>query len=33
VCERSHGLQEADWVEIAEVNGVPSVYEFIAGGH
>jgi predicted peroxiredoxin len=32
VCVKTHGLQEAEWVENAEVKGAPSVYEFTAGG-
>jgi predicted peroxiredoxin len=32
VCVKTHGLQDAKWVENAEVKGAPSVYEFTAGG-
>ena len=32
VCVKTHGLQDAEWVENAEVKGAPSVYEFTAGG-
>jgi predicted peroxiredoxin len=32
VCVKTHGLQDADWVDNAEVKGAPSVYEFTAGG-
>ncbi|MBW3620527.1 MAG: DsrE family protein [Actinobacteria bacterium] len=32
VCVKTHGLQDATWVENAEVKGAPSVYEFAAGG-
>ncbi len=32
VCVKTRGLQDADWVEGAEVKGAPSVYEFAEGG-
>ena len=32
VCVTSRGLQEAIWVEGAEVKGAPSVYEFAGDG-
>jgi predicted peroxiredoxin len=32
VCVKTHGLQDAEWVENAEVKGAPSVYEFTEGG-
>ncbi len=32
VCVKTHGLEEAEWVETAEVKGAPAVYEFCEGG-
>lgn len=32
VCVKTSGLQDAQWVETAEVKGAPSVYEFAEGG-
>lgn len=32
VCVKTRGLQEATWVEGAEVKGAPALYEFTAGG-
>jgi predicted peroxiredoxin len=32
VCVKTHNLEDAEWVETAEVKGAPSVYEFTAGG-
>ena len=32
VCVKTRGLQEATWVQGAEVKGAPSVYEFAEGG-
>jgi predicted peroxiredoxin len=32
VCVKTHGLEDAEWVETAEVKGAPSVYEFTEGG-
>ncbi len=32
VCVKTRGLQDAQWVETAEVKGAPSVYEFAEGG-
>lgn len=32
VCVKTHGLEEAEWVETAEVQGAPAVYEFCEGG-
>ena len=32
VCVKTHGLEDADWVETAEVKGAPAVYEFCEGG-
>ena len=32
VCVKTHGLEDADWVEGAEVKGAPSMYEFAEGG-
>ena len=32
VCVKTRGLQDATWVENAEVKGAPSVYEFAEGG-
>ena len=32
VCVKTHGLEDAEWVETAEVKGAPSVYEFAEGG-
>jgi predicted peroxiredoxin len=32
VCVKTHNLQDAEWVETAEVKGAPSVYEFCEGG-
>ena len=32
VCVRTHNLEEATWVQGAEVKGAPSLYEFTEGG-
>jgi uncharacterized protein len=32
VCVKTHGLEDADWVETAEVKGAPALYEFTEGG-
>lgn len=32
VCVKSRGLENADWVQGAEVKGAPSLYEFTQGG-
>ena len=32
VCVKTRGLEDAEWVETAEVKGAPSVYEFAEGG-
>ena len=32
ICVKTHGLQEAEWVQNAEVKGAPSLFEFTAGG-
>lgn len=32
VCVKTHGLEDAEWVEGAEVKGAPSLYEFTEGG-
>ncbi|MGZ4677348.1 MAG: DsrE family protein [Acidimicrobiia bacterium] len=32
VCVKTRGLQGADWVPNTEVAGMPSVYEYTAGG-
>jgi uncharacterized protein len=32
VCVKTHGLDDAEWSEGAEVKGAPSVYEFTQGG-
>lgn len=32
VCVKTHGLEDAEWVETAEVKGAPAVYEFCEGG-
>jgi predicted peroxiredoxin len=32
VCVKTHGLEDAELVETAEVKGGPSVYEFAEGG-
>ncbi len=32
VCVKTRGLQDASWVENTEVAGMPSVYEYTAGG-
>ncbi len=32
VCVKTHGLENAEWVEGAEVKGAPSLYEFTEGG-
>jgi predicted peroxiredoxin len=32
VCVKTRGLEDAEWVETAEVKGAPSVYEFADGG-
>lgn len=32
VCVKTRGLQDATWVQGAEVKGAPSVYEFAEGG-
>jgi predicted peroxiredoxin len=32
VCVKTRGLEDASWVKGAEVKGVPSLYEFTAGG-
>jgi predicted peroxiredoxin len=32
VCVKTRGLQDAEWVANSEIKGMPSVYEFTAGG-
>jgi predicted peroxiredoxin len=32
VCVKTHHLEDADWVEGAEVKGAPALYEFTRGG-
>lgn len=32
VCVKTHGLEDAEFVETAEVKGAPAVYEFAEGG-
>jgi uncharacterized protein len=32
VCVKTHGLEDAEWVETADVKGAPAVYEFCEGG-
>src|SRR3954452_18762739 len=32
VCVKTHHLEEADWVQGAEVKGAPALYEFTQGG-
>jgi predicted peroxiredoxin len=32
VCVKTRGLQDAEWVANSEIQGMPSVYEFTAGG-
>jgi predicted peroxiredoxin len=32
VCVKTHGLEEADWCDGAEVKGAPALYEFTQGG-
>jgi predicted peroxiredoxin len=32
VCVKTHHLEDAEWVEGAEVKGAPAVYEFTQGG-
>jgi predicted peroxiredoxin len=32
VCVKTHGLENAEWTEGAEVKGAPSLYEFTQGG-
>ena len=32
VCVKTHHLEDADWVEGAEVKGAPALYEFTQGG-
>ena len=32
VCVKSRGLQDAEWVQGAEVKGAPSLFEFTQGG-
>ena len=32
VCVKTRGLENADWVQGAEVKGAPSLYEFTQGG-
>ena len=32
ICVKSRGLEEAEWVQGAEVKGVPSLLEFTQGG-
>ena len=32
VCVKSRGLENAEWVQGAEVKGAPSLYEFTQGG-
>ena len=32
ICVKTHGLQDAEWVQGAEVKGAPSLFEFTAGG-
>ena len=32
VCVKTHGLEDADWTEGAEVKGAPALYEFTQGG-
>jgi len=32
VCVKTHHLEDATWVQGAEVKGAPSLYEFTAGG-
>jgi len=32
VCVKTHGLDDAEWVETAEVKGAPALYEFTEGG-
>jgi predicted peroxiredoxin len=32
VCVKTRGMEDASWVEGAEVKGAPSLYEFTAGG-
>ena len=32
VCVKTHHLQDAQWVEGAEVKGAPALYEFTKGG-
>jgi hypothetical protein len=32
VCVKTHGLEEADWTDGAEVKGAPALYEFTQGG-
>ena len=32
ICVKTHGLEEAEWVTGAEVEGAPSMYEFAEGG-
>ena len=32
VCVKTHGLEDAEWVDTAEVKGAPSLFEFTEGG-
>ena len=32
VCVKTHHLEDADWVQGAEVKGAPALYEFTQGG-
>jgi uncharacterized protein len=32
VCVKTHGLEDAEWVQGAEVKGAPALYEFTQGG-
>jgi predicted peroxiredoxin len=32
VCVKTHGLENAEWTDGAEVKGAPSLYEFTQGG-
>ena len=32
VCVKTHHLEDADWVQGAEVKGAPALYEFTPGG-
>ena len=32
VCVKSRGLEDAEWVQGAEVKGAPSLFEFTSGG-